>query len=262
MNSFIYNDKLSKINLKENKLTYIRNAEINIQNKSDHFNRNGEVSNLNITSAFAVPINFDSNHTSELKKLDSFSKNTITELKYLEKLHQSKNANMNHFLAYSLERTKKINKQKFVKVINAKDKKMSSFMDNDINSNSKISHDIIQKNIKVSQLLTNQNKSRNFQTIFGKNATLNTDKPLGSEILTMKNNKNVLKDSFVLKTLKTFSNVEYNKTFVNSGIKNQINNVLRKKLNSKVNPCLNINISNTIVKNNTNKAFSNISIID
>jgi hypothetical protein len=250
------------MNLKQNKLNYIEKSEINLYNKGKLVG-NDKISNINKAFLNAESKkNHLSHDTSEKNKLNTLKNNSILELKNLEKIHNAKNSDLHHFLTSSVDRTKDINKQKLIKSNNVTNKQISSFMDNDLINKGHINIDIIQKKGIVSEVLSNRNKSRNNQTIFEKNILFNTERNTGNKTLNYKYNKNFAKDAFALKTLKSFSNIDYNKSYVNIGIKSPdnfvvlLNNLNSKKINSTVNNFM----SNGLAKNNGNNTSFSISM--
>ena len=119
-----------------------------------------------------------------------------------------------------MDRTHENSKQKSINQNKIKDshtieKKTSSSIVGETKIKNQMSFDMNIKNGGLSEVLISQNKSRNYQSSFGKNNIFNSDKSPSFSSTNMKPNNNVLKDGFVSKTIKSKSNIEFESSKIN-----------------------------------------------
>lgn len=152
-------------------------------------------------------------------KFEILKNNKMVELKNLDKLN-CKNSESNRFITTSVDRTNDQSKLKSnisnkIKENNPIDKKTSANLVGEKKIKNQMSFDINIKNGGLSDLLVSQNKSRNYQSSFGKNNIFISDKTPSYNSINMKANNNILKEGFVSKTIKSKSNIEFESSNIN-----------------------------------------------
>ena len=240
-------------------------TEINLHNKSkisNITNNNDLTINKSITQNNPKYIPNNGNNLN-LKLEMLYNNNKVGELKNLEKIHHSKNSELYRFMTTSVERKSEVLKQKsfsnnkndkviIKESINFEKKKTNNYIINDIKPNNQMSFEVNLNNGGLTDLLVNQNKSRNYQSSFGKNNIFNSDKTPTYSSINIKNN-NLLKDNLITKTIQPKSNVK----FENNDNKTQI---INKSASRNPNPItnyiskgLNLNATKTKVLQNISK---------
>jgi len=248
------------MNLKENKITYIENTDSRSQMNTNVILNNNEISKVNKSSFHKQAKHYKIiQNQSDRKDINYISSYKYSDLNNLDNHNHQNKSELFRFISSAIDRKNDLTIHKSVKGLNALDRKISSYSENEP-IKAQISYEVLPNTGKISEMLINKAKSRNFQTTVGKGNILQTDKVQTYSSLNYKFNKTVNKDNTSVSQMKSISNIDYNISNANNN-RNQSNSSLSNKLiTNTLNPSLNNHTNIGIWKKKENSLFSILSI--